>query len=83
MRLYNGLYLFSEVKIFHSCCYVCYQSSVSLGVYIISAKADYQNHILITIYYNLYLDLCLWSVSPSPRTVRQEQPTITVSARTK
>ena len=32
MRLYNGLYLFSEVKIFHSCCYVCYQSSVSLGV---------------------------------------------------
>ena len=32
MRLYNGLYVFSEVKIFHSCCYVCYQSSVSLGV---------------------------------------------------
>ena len=28
----NSLYLFSEVKIFHSCCYVCYQSSVSLGV---------------------------------------------------
>ena len=23
--LYNGLYLFSEVKISHSCCYVCYQ----------------------------------------------------------
>ena len=31
-RLYNGLHLFSEVKIFHSCCYVCYQSSVSLGM---------------------------------------------------
>ena len=32
MRLWNSLYLFLEVKIFHSCCYVCYQSSVSRGV---------------------------------------------------
>ena len=29
----NGLYLFSRVKILHSCCYVCYQSSLLLDVY--------------------------------------------------
>ena len=30
---YNGLYLFSGVKIFHSCYCLCYQSTVSLDVY--------------------------------------------------